>query len=496
MVAEMFSHHRSYLLLLVLLVSGAAGCARQAAVPATLNLVTRAGPTTRDPLATFDESSLVVFDNIFDHVVRYPPGPSGRRGVISSWMNPDRVTWELTVRRGLSFHDGSPVRAEDVAATLRRVLSDSSSPLHPFLNNVVMVEVAREGRVRVVTSGPVNLLLLLNFIPVVPEDGPLGPGGLPNGSGPYRAVHWSETRIELERSAPGPPREPDGGLVPRRVVLFVVADEEGEREAIESLDALILLTPSAGIVENAGALGLKQFTADALTAAYLVCNLREGMPTARLEVRRALAASIDRGKLGDVLPGEQVPASDVVPPGVFGWKPGRFRPDPSWRTPSAIPDEPLRFVVIESLKSVALEIARQLEEAGFGVEVSIRPVNEALEAMNRGEFDIAMIGYSCPTGNALEFFGFAFSGRQASGSGWNFSGYRNPRFDSLLEEASTSIDPAIQNDLLLDAGEVVIEDLPWIPLFSLKKTMLTSGDVTVSATRSGVIEFDTVRILR
>lgn len=34
--------------------------------------------------------------------------------------SPDRLTWSFTLRPGLAFHDGTPVRAADVAASIRR----------------------------------------------------------------------------------------------------------------------------------------------------------------------------------------------------------------------------------------------------------------------------------------------------------------------------------------------------------------------------------------
>ncbi len=66
----------------MLVLAGTAGCGRHSADPPTLYVVARAGPLARDPLATFDESGAVVFVNVFDQVVRYPPGPGDRRGVI------------------------------------------------------------------------------------------------------------------------------------------------------------------------------------------------------------------------------------------------------------------------------------------------------------------------------------------------------------------------------------------------------------------------------
>ena len=41
-------------------------------------------------------------------------------GLAESWTNIDPMTWEVKLRQGVTFHDGSPFTAEDVVFSLTR----------------------------------------------------------------------------------------------------------------------------------------------------------------------------------------------------------------------------------------------------------------------------------------------------------------------------------------------------------------------------------------
>lgn len=109
---------------------------------------------TVDPAKAVDESSLHAVINTYDPLVRpesqkdsMMPGPS----VAESWtVSPDGTTYTFKIQSGITFHDGSPLTAEDVVYSMQRMLAikkgfywlwagvlDPSSVTAPDANTVV-----------------------------------------------------------------------------------------------------------------------------------------------------------------------------------------------------------------------------------------------------------------------------------------------------------------------------------------------------------------------
>ena len=59
----------------------------------------------------------LVYDQLFALDWRGKPQPQ----MVDTWeVSPDRKAWKFRLRRGLKFHDGSPVRAADAVASILR----------------------------------------------------------------------------------------------------------------------------------------------------------------------------------------------------------------------------------------------------------------------------------------------------------------------------------------------------------------------------------------
>ncbi len=477
-------------MVLVLVGITLAGCSRTEKPGATLHVVLPAGPTSRDPLLAFDEASQLVFGNVLQTITGDPLGVRTTSGVIAHWTNPDNCTWVLHIRKGLRFHDGRPVTAKDVVGSLNRVRAESSSPLRVFLENVVDVRVESEDTLVIVASGAVNMLAQLAFIPVVPGGAPVAPDAVPVGSGAYRVVSWTQHRIVLEYAR----SEPLTRSAPRHVDFLIIPDVEGQESAARTLRPVIFIAPREPVVEEAPALGLNEVEVDTLASLYLVCNVRTGAPLASLEARRALAAAVFEGLPAPPSGRHWQPADDIVPRGVFGRVAGRFKVSAGWSDASAVPRVSLRFLCIDTLAPMGEQLASRLREAGWRIDlVSVSP-QRAIKALGLGDFDLAVLGYSCTSGSALELFQFGFASRGDQSSGSNFSGYRSPRLESILEEASSSLDPAVQHDLLVKVGDEILADLPWIPLFDVTRAYLVSPGVVLPEGSDRGIDLAQVRV--
>src|SRR4030095_3443259 len=111
---------------------------------------------TWDPPNSVLRESIILGYNVFDHLAARDlktgkVGPS----LAVSWKNLDDTTWEVKLRKGVKFHDGSPFTARDVKASFDRVLSPENK-LTPRANHakIKAVEVVDDLTARFKTDGP------------------------------------------------------------------------------------------------------------------------------------------------------------------------------------------------------------------------------------------------------------------------------------------------------------------------------------------------------
>ncbi|MEV5463912.1 ABC transporter substrate-binding protein, partial [Streptomyces cellulosae] len=83
----------------------------------------RAGAITRDPHGTqANESDYLVLSLIYDTLSVPGAKPNTEPRLAASWKASDDLkTWRFTLAEGAKFHDGSPVTAEDVVFSLKRL---------------------------------------------------------------------------------------------------------------------------------------------------------------------------------------------------------------------------------------------------------------------------------------------------------------------------------------------------------------------------------------
>ncbi len=179
----------------------------RAATPGTLVVGLVAEPTSLDPGQLTDINSMRVLSNVYDTLVRFSPGTFDLRpGLATSWtISPDGLTYTFTLRKGVTFHDGTPFTADAVKFTYDRLL-DSEHPYHdtgPFPFAVFYYGAIRE--TRAVDPYTVRFTLKQRFSPLL-HNLTLNTGRIvspaavkkwgkefashPVGTGPFTFVSW------------------------------------------------------------------------------------------------------------------------------------------------------------------------------------------------------------------------------------------------------------------------------------------------------------------
>ena len=168
-----------------------------------------AEPYSLDYAYAFDYADNQVLANVCESLLRLNPDYTLTPGLAESFEHPTPTTWVYTIRDGVTFHDGTPLTAADVVASMSRHLDPAvGSSWYSVYQNVVSIEQTGDREVTV-TEASAGLA-------VQPRDGRLGRrhrvGGHARGGG--RRLRQLHRRRELHR--PVQPRRVEVGRVASR----------------------------------------------------------------------------------------------------------------------------------------------------------------------------------------------------------------------------------------------------------------------------------------
>ncbi|MQA81154.1 MAG: ABC transporter substrate-binding protein [Streptosporangiales bacterium] len=139
-----------------------------------------------------DEGTLLACRHIFDTLVRRD-GERFAPNVARRWSQPDDSTWLFELRDDVVFHDGSPLTAKDVKASLERVAA-SDTPQAELWATLKDVTTDDTHSLRITTDQPLGTMLANLTLLFVAPAGKLKEKGFfdkPIGSGPFRVDSYT-----------------------------------------------------------------------------------------------------------------------------------------------------------------------------------------------------------------------------------------------------------------------------------------------------------------
>src|SRR5881396_719580 len=157
-------------------------------------------PTWFDPAETPGiVTPFMVLYGLHDAMLKALPGNPLAPALAESWtVSPDGLTYEFVLRRGVKFHNGEPVTAEDVKFSFERYRGTANKTLK---DRVAAVEVPDPGRVRFRMKQPwpdfltfyssasgAGWIVPKKYVEKVGDD---GFKKAPVGAGPYKFVSFN-----------------------------------------------------------------------------------------------------------------------------------------------------------------------------------------------------------------------------------------------------------------------------------------------------------------
>jgi len=437
-------------------------------------------------LVTIDPRTLEVIPDLAESVVPVSP-----------------TVYEVTLRPGLRFNDGSPLRADDVAETFRGVVDpELGSRYARTYRRIRSIEVKDGRTLRFVLHEPHATFLTDLELPIVRRVDAhrrmtFEPGSSPVGAGPYRLVEQRQGLLELHANPywhRGMPRVP-------RLRLVVIRDDN--TRALRMLagqgDLAIGSVPPLLLPMFEEHPDFKTKTAPGVSTMYLGFNTR----SPKLEdvrVRRAIAAAVDRKLLVEAkyrglgrvtetwIPSGHWAEAPSLPRHEFDPKQARALLDEAgYRRPTASTQRMrlvLRTTSDRFRQSVARAIAGMLHEVGIDVDVRPSEAASLISDLNKGRFELTLLQVpEVLEPHVLSWFFDSSRIPGPRGHGANRWRYENPELDALFEEGRTHVALEERRDAYARAQQILARDLPVLSLWQPH---------TVAVIRRGV-DFDVPR---
>jgi peptide/nickel transport system substrate-binding protein len=442
---------------------------------------------------------------IFDGLTRYNSRGQLEPVLATKWtVSDDGLRYRFEIAEDRLWHDGQPVTAQDVIFTYS-LLQNESFPVNEATAKFwqsVSVQETDEGQVEFVLPEPFSPFLEATTLGILPaqllSDVQVNDvinhsfNKSPVGTGPFMVVPGSDwQRDGYLRLAPNPIRW-HGGTSLDGIEYRFYPDLEAMAQALADGELQSLDLPRGSNLGDFGEMDeIRFFTSSRPSFTQLLFNFngQETDALKAIEVRRALAHSIDRAELIDEsvegqglgLEGPYLPNSiafdpaimapiefDIIAAGVnldsAGWV---LSDDSGVRTREG---ESLEIKLLVEDQFDRISLADQIAESWqrVGILTEIDRVNSAnfANALSEGEFDVAIVDIE-PIGDPDLY---DFWSQEAIIDGQNYGSWNNRLASEALERARklTSVgEKASQYDTFL---RLFREDLPALTLFQHVRT--------------------------
>ena len=478
-------------------------CLTTAAMAVDLIVGSSTEPAAIDPHFSRSGNSQQIAAQVFNRLVEPDENLQIQPGLAVSWTNLDELTWEVKLREGVTFHDGSPFTAEDVVFSLERADEIPNSPA-PFTANVAPIasmEIVDPLTIRFTTTKPTpQFMELAGMVYIVSKAAAEGAsieafnsGEAAIGTGPYKFVSWTPgDHYTLARNETYWGEAPEFENVTYRLMsnsaARVAALLAGDVDLIDSVPPgdVATLEASEGVqVHSAPSGRIIYLGLDSARDESPFITGSDGAPLnpnplKDVRVRQAMSKMIDRSLLIDrVLSGAGMPAGQLAPIGLGGHSTA-LQPDQidleAAKTLLAEAGFPDGFgITIHSSNDrfpgdgdIAQALGQLFQRGGLTVNgVVTQPYNVYATAAGKQEFSAFIFSFGTTTPSAAPGMTnvlMTFDEEAGTGS-FNRMRYSNPDYDAAMRDALAEFDPAARNRKLEIAAEIAFGDYAILPLY-------------------------------
>jgi len=483
-----------------------------AAEPVTMNVGTTYIWDTANP--TFGWYGYTLRYLIYDTLVEEAGISNFEPCIAESWeVSDDGLVWTFKIREGMSFHDGTPLTAEEVAWSLNWTIENEPETFAFYLANFDEVVALDPTTLQVTLTDPVgNMEYLLMYVWILPESvwGGMSYDDMMEfedlsagiGSGPYKLVDWVEGEYLILEANENYWR---GKPVIDRIVYREFATEDAVVQALMAGEIDVTDTdvvPATAIQTLQETENIEVPIMESTAIDELIINSHENgtQPQSLWDpaVRLAIAHATDKQAIINVAYlGYADPASVIIPKSMGDWHNSDVQDVPfDLDAGNRVLDDagfvdsdgdgiredadgnPLEYRLYASDDASNARILEIISDGLAQIGISAPPTlmdEDSLIALYP-DFDFDMIYWGWGLDPDPDFAMLIFTCDQREEGGWNDSGYCDPEFDEMYIEQGRTVDHEARRQLIWDMSAKLFEERPYIVLSYYKNIQAYRSD--------------------
>ena len=421
---------------------------------------------TLDPHEASDTYSIEVISMIYEQLIGIGKDGKYRPELAETWEIADDTQYVFHLRKGVRFHNGREMTADDVVFSLERAKRHISSKA--ALENVRSVEALDEYTVKITTESPYSTLmrnLTTSYTSILCKS------AVENdelaeivGTGPMIFTQYKPNyQTVLTRNNEYRDDKASVTTLTRRVIpddsARTIALENGEIDYVSNLQSVDI----ERVKENPS---LKTFETVSSNIAYLGFNTSKA-PFNDIRVRQALHLATDKQKIIDsVYEGYGTACKSVFPTTLEGYNdeldlyPFDVERARKTLTASGYPDGFDMEIVLSSddRSRMAQILQDDYKKIGVNITISQMEFSSFLQYLEDDKHDAFIMSWSEGSNHDLTVTTNFHS------KGGNRMHYSNVTVDQIIERARETLDWEMREPLYKELQKLVMHDSVWIPI--------------------------------
>ncbi|WP_053365708.1 peptide ABC transporter substrate-binding protein [Bacillus sp. FJAT-27245] len=471
-------------------------------------------PPALDPAMATDTTSGWILDHTFEGL--YTKDKDGKPVLGTAKdvkVSDDGKTYTFTIRDDAKWSDGSPVTAHDFEYSWKRTMNPETGAQFAFYMYYIKgaedfnkgkgtiddvgLKATDDHTLVVELNNPLGyfeeLLTMWTFYPVKKDlveqnENWAGEADGYVSNGPFKMTQWKhDSQVVAEKNE----NYYDSKKINlKKVTWKVVNDATTYYQMYKTGELDLIQTLPTDVVEQEKS--NKEFKNVPYFGTYMYMFNVSKEPFTNAKVRRAFAMAINREPLTkNVTKAGETPAYAFVPQGVETSK-GDFREvggeyfkedneeakkllqegmaEEGWST---LPPVTVIYNTSENNKKISEAVQEMLKKnLGIDVKLANQEWKTYLDTTLQGNFQMARMGWIGTLLDPVVILDYYLGDSPNNRSRWV-----NEEFDSLMAQAKAEQDPDKHFELLHQAEDILMEELPFIPVYHYTNTYLTSPTV-------------------